>query len=251
MSQERTIRLRQAVLADLAAAKESFERALQPDQPNVFLWHGEKFWVDRVRRFIVPEASALRVDEGAWVSRDTLPAADFEASELLDLYCGEYQLEDTGSLLRMWARLMAGVGARHMWDLDGAKMLNLAVAQPALNPAFAPLFWLFLADDLGPGPIEDYDDNLFKRVRPMIYLLADYPNLTPSPEEVRSAQIDFLEGMFPESTDASCQQLSDAEWAARCDQQLQLHQKLVDERFFERLLERIGALNEPGALPFE
>ncbi len=104
---------------------------------------------------------------------------------------------------------------------------------------------------MGPGPIWDHDEHLFNRVQPMIYILADFPKLTPLPEEVRRAQIDFLEGMLPGTTDASCQQLSDAEWAARCEEQLRLHQSLVDCRFFTPLLERIGALNEPGARPFE
>ena len=57
--------------------------------------------------------------------------------------------------------------------------------------------------------------------------------------------------MFSGATDASCQQLSNAEWAARCEEQLRLHQSLGDYRFFTPLLERIGALNEPGARPFE
>jgi hypothetical protein len=38
MNQERITKLREAVLADLAVAKEGFERALLPDQPNAFTW---------------------------------------------------------------------------------------------------------------------------------------------------------------------------------------------------------------------
>jgi len=244
MSQERTTRLRETVLADLAVAKEGFERALQPDQPNVLTWHGETFWVDRVRRFVVPGNRDVRPP-------DSFSPDDEDQNALLDIYAGEYQRGDTGSFSRMWARLIGGSTARCVWEIDGAKFLNLVIAQPRINPAFGPLFWLFLAEDMGSGPVWDHDENLYKRVGPMIYRLSDYPTLTPLPEEVRSAQIGFLEGMFRGSTDASCQQLSDVAWAARCEEQLRLHQDLVDCRFFTPLLERIGALDEPGARPFE
>ncbi len=244
MSPERIKRLRQAVLADLDLAKEGFERALQPDQPNVFTWHGETFWVDRVRRFIVPGDGDARPP-------GTFSLEDDEQNDLLDIYAGEYQIGDTGSFSRMWARLISGSTVRSVWEIDGAKFLNLAIAQPQINPAFGPLFWLFLADDMGPGPIWDHDKNLYTRVAPMIYRLSEHPTLIPSPEEVRSAQIAFLEGMFPGTTDASSQHLSDMEWAARCEEQLRLHQDLVDNQFFTPLLERIGALDEPGARPFE
>ena len=83
MNQERVTKLRLAVLADLAVAREGFERALQPGQSNVFSWHDETFWVDRVRRFVIPGSSSSRVDEGSWSSRDTLPRGDEAATDLL------------------------------------------------------------------------------------------------------------------------------------------------------------------------
>lgn len=247
---EHLVRLRTAVLAELAEARAGFERALDPDQSNVFIWHGEEFWVDRVRCFVIPGPSAGRVEDSAWRRKDTLPRDDYEAGELLDVYAGEYQLEDTGELLRMLARVIAGVTGRVLCHLAAAKLINLAIAQPKINPAFGPLFWLFLADDMGAGPVEDYSKNLFVGLGSMIYLQIDYPELTPPPGEVRRAQIDFLERMLPGTTDASCQQLSDAEWAARCEDQLRLHQHLVDDRIFCALLCRIGSLQAPGARPF-
>lgn len=240
MSQERITRLRETVLADLARAEQGYQRALQPDSPNAFTWHGETFWVDRVRRFVAPGD----LDRNP---PDTFSPDDDE----LDIYAGEYQRSDSGSFSRMWARLISGSTARSIWEMDGAKFLNLAVAQPKINPAFGPLLWLVLADDMGPGPVWDPSENLFKRVGPMTYQLSEFPSLTPLPEEVRSAQIAFLEGMFPGTTDARCQQFSNEEWAARCEEQLRIHQDLVDYRFFTPLLERIGALDEPGARPFE
>jgi hypothetical protein len=240
MRQERITRLRETLLADLTLAEQGLQRALQPDYPNAFTWHGETFWADRIRHFIAPG------------DRDRRPPDTFSPDDdELDIYAGEYQRADSGSFLRMWARLISGSTVRSAWEMDGAKFLNLAVAQPRINPAFGPLFWLFLANDMGAGPIWDHAENLYKHVGPMIYRLSEYPVLTPSPDEVRSAQIAFLEGMLPGTTDASCQRLSDEEWAARCKEQLQQHQNLVDDRFFNALIERIGALNEPGARPFE
>lgn len=248
MSEDRVTKLRKVVLEDLALARDGFERALQHEQHNVFTWHGEKFWVDQVRRFVIPRASSLRLKEGFW-ERNSLPRSEDEAIELLEIYGGEYQLEDTGSILKMWSELVAGLEASAFWDLVGAKMINLAIAQPAVNPAFGPLLWLAFADDL--GRFGHHSSNFFKLVGPMMYQLIDYPELTPSPAEVRRAQVEFLERMCPGSTDSTCEHISDAEWAARCEEKLQQHQQLVDDRFFDPLLESIGALDHPGARPFE
>lgn len=189
------------------------------------------------------------MEERSWTSRDTLPSEDPEANDLLEVYAGEHQMEDTGSILNMWAGLVGGLEGRALWDLVGAKVINLAIAQPAINPAFGALFWLALADDM--GRCGDYAPNLFKVVGPMMYRLMDYPELTPPPAEVRRAQVEFLERMFPGSTDASCGELSDTAWAARCDAQLREHQPLVDDLVFAPLLERVGARGRPGTHLFE
>lgn len=246
MNQDRIARLREAILTDLANVRESFEKALQPSGSNVFIWHGAEFWVDRVRHFVIPADSTLRVNPSAWTQPDSLPTADFEASELLHTYCGAYQLEDAGSITKMWAQLVGSVTVKYLWDLTGAKVINLAIAQPTINPAFGPLFWLALADDL--GIIGDYSENFFKVVGPLIYLQIHAPERIPAPSEVRSAQVAFLERLFPGSTDATCEHLPDWDWAARCAEQLKLHQQFVDDRVFSHVLERIGA--DPEAHPF-
>jgi hypothetical protein len=246
MNQDRITRLREAVFSDLASVKASFEKALHPDGSNVFAWHGEEFWVDRVRRFVIPAASVSRMSTAAWTQPDSLPSSDYEASELLDIYCGEHQLEDAGSITKMWAQLIGGVGTKHLWSLTGAKVINLAISQPAINPAFGPLFWLALADDL--GIIGDYSENFFKVVGPMIYLQIYAPERNPAPSEVRSAQVAHLKRLFPGSTDSTCEHLPDGDWAARCAEQLKLHQQLIDDRVFARILESIDA--DPEAKPF-
>jgi hypothetical protein len=150
-------------------------------------------------------------------------------------------------ILNLFARLVCGVEHHHSWLLDGARTLNLAVAQPSVNPAFEPLFWLALADDCGPS---GYRENLYELAGPMTYQMMAYPERTPNPSEVRGAQIAFLEELFPGTTDPACEQLSDTQWAERCDQELRRHQAFVDQRVFVDLLLRARvAARESDARP--
>lgn len=214
---------------ELAVARAGWEAARVDPASNRFIWREQVFRVDRGRGFIVlclrdPDAPFLELEED-----------DF------DIYAGECQLEDIGELSRVWASILGGFKSCSVWQIALAKFFNLAVVQPRVNPAFGPLFWLFLADDSGPGPNWDWSSNLFDRVGPMIYRLSEYPTLVPSPAEVRQAQIDFLETAWPGSTNAANLSQSDADWAAHCEALLVQNQKLVDDRFFDRILERIDS----------
>lgn len=245
MIEERTKRLRQALLGELSEARQGFEQALVLGNSNKFTWHGEEFWVDRVRCLIIPAGECSSIRSEAWVEPDTLPTGDNEAMSSLEFYGGERQLEDTGSILRIWTMILCKVASRHSWSVVGAKMLNLTVAQPFINPAFASLFWLALADDLGLNG--DYRTNLFDLIETTIYAQIEYPKLVPTAEDVRRAQISFLEGLFPGTTSQSCETITDEEWAQRCSEVLASHQSFVDERVFYSLLQSVGGLDEPGA----
>lgn len=213
----------------LAEARAGWEAALVEGASNSFLWHGSVFRVDRARGFIFPG------DPGC-------VSGMVEADEdEVDIYAGDCQLEDIGQLSRAWSELLGGFDRRALWENPLAKFFNLAVVQPRVNPAFGPLFWLFLADDSGPGPIWDWSENMFHRVGPMIFQLSEHPNLVPAPAEVRQAQIAFLESGWPGSTDVACVGLSEKDWTRRCEALLVEHQQMVDDRFFDRILERIDA----------
>jgi hypothetical protein len=229
VSRKREAELREEVLADLARAERSFVEALRPDGPNVFSWHGADFWVDRSRGLIVP-ALGLRAAAGA----TTLDEADADQSDLLDVYAGDAQLEDAGTLLRMWAALLSGRPPDTIWEPAGAKMLNLAIAQPAVNPPFGPLLWLALADDLGPH--EDWSPNFLAVIEPLVIGLRDVPR--PPLATVRAAQVAFVERLFPGSTDAATTSLADDVWTRRCHELLEANQALVDRCFFYPLVAR-------------
>lgn len=248
MSEERVIRIRQLVMNDLEAVKECFRSALRPEHPNRFKWHGESFWVDQKRHMTVPAALIPPERAKTWQLNNSLRADDEKASDLLHLYGGDFLLENTGSFLRLWARLIAGVQERQIWDIEGAKFINLAVAQPTVNPAFGSIFWLGLADDMGPHGA--YRDNIFDLFKPMMFIPARYAEALPSARDVRAAQVSFLGKMFPGCVDSHSVEEPDAVWTAFCEKQLHKHQGLVDERFFEPLLEHVDALDEPGARAF-
>ncbi|WP_343793827.1 hypothetical protein [Brevundimonas kwangchunensis] len=213
----------------LDEARAGWEAALVNGASNSFLWHGSLFRVDRARGFV------FAGDPGN--PSGVVPPEEDE----VDIYAGEYQLEDVGQLSRAWASLLGGFQRRAVWEISLAKFFNLAVVQPRVNPAFGPLFWLFLADDSGPGPVWDWSENMFHRVSPMIFQLSEHPDLVPSPAEVRQAQIAFLESGWPGSTDATCAGLSEEDWTRRCEAMRVEHQQMVDDRFFDRILERIDA----------
>jgi hypothetical protein len=225
----RVARLRQAMFRSLAEAQAGWEAALVDGGPNGFRWHGRSFRVDRLRGFIFPDVC----DAGAHVVAPD--GGD------VDIFAGEFQREDIGELSRAWAALLGGYRSRSAWEIALAKFFNLAVVQPRVNPAFGPLFWLFLADDSGPGPMWDWSDNMFDRLGPMIFQLSEQPALVPSRADVRQAQIAFVESAWPGVTDPSCVGLSDADWATRCQTLMVQHQQMIDDRFLDRILERIDA----------
>lgn len=232
----RTARLRQVIRQDLDGAGSAFEAALALGGATTFEWHGHAFRVDRVRGFIVPGGDDT--DPPETLSPDT------DDIDLIDIYAGEYQMETAGVFTEAWAQLAGGYRSASIWEIPLAKFFNLAVAQKRVNPAFPPLFWLLLGDELGPGPLWDWSPNIYKRIGSMIHLFAEYAEAAPSPREIRQAQVAFLESLFPGAAGPDSERLSEAEWAERCEAQLRLHQQMVDDQFFDVVLQRIDA--EPG-----
>src|SRR5262245_7974214 len=96
---ERVTRLRLAIEQDLAVARDGFERALRADGPGVFVWHDAEFWIDRVRRMIVPSTAIT-----AWRSQVTLPddGEVGEARNVLEVYGGTARFENTGASLKLF-----------------------------------------------------------------------------------------------------------------------------------------------------
>jgi hypothetical protein len=240
---DRVARLRLAIERDLAVARDSFDRALHADGSNVFVWHDEEFWVDRVRRIAVPAAGIT------WRSSTTLPDDGelSDAKDFLEVYGGSARSEDTGSILKLFAWLMCGVERHHLWTPTAAHVLNLAVAQPIINPAFRSLFWLALAEDSGPS---GHRSSFYDLVGPMIYAPYETES-SPGAAEIRRAQVAFVEELFPGASGAGPDQLSDLQWAERCEQLLRSRQAFVDDHVFYEVLSRLGAVSgEPDARPF-
>ena len=183
-------------------------------------------------------SSVAEVDADAWEVAGTLPERDPEAGDLLDVYGGESLLVDGGALLRLWTLLGSGLGGQQTWSPDGARLLNLAVMQPEVNPAFGPLFWLLLAQEL--GPTETPSGNLVKAMGPMMYQLRYYPTLVPPAESVRSAQVSFLEELSPGSTDGGCAEFSDEDWSERCHGELERRREWVERNVYAHVYARIG-----------
>jgi hypothetical protein len=238
--------LARAALVDaLAEAREPFARALQPGQPNTFRWRGEEFWVDRARwmAFSAP-------DVARWKQESTLPDDGElgDACNLLEVFGGEARGESTGQILTMFARLLCGNQQAHAWLGTSTHVLNLAVAQPFVNPAFASLFWLALAEDSGP---RGHRATLYELVVPMIYEMKVYPDLRPRPGEIRRAQVAFVHGLSPDLDAGKALALSGADWAEQCAEQLRRHHGVVEQNVVHEVLMRVAqAAQEPGARPF-
>jgi len=235
-----------AALVDaIAEAREPFARALQPDQPNTFTWRGEEFWVDRAR-WMVFSASDIQ----PWKNETTLPDDGElgDAYNLLEVFGGDARGENTGQILMVFARLLCGVQHEHAWMGTSTHVLNLAVAQPFVNPAFASLFWLALAEDSGP---RGHRRTLYELVAPLIYEMKVYPHLRPHASEVRRAQVAFVHGLSPDLDERDALTLSDADWAERCAETLSRHRGVVEQNVVHEVLMRVAqAAQEPGARPY-
>jgi hypothetical protein len=236
MNRESIDRVRSAVCQSIAEARRGFDAAMQADRSNVLTWHGARFWVDRVRHLVIPEPQLSRVPSSAWARKDSLPSDADDVVDLIEVYGGERQLADAGMFVRLFASFVSKQKPDFIWEVEAAKLLNLAVAQPVINPAFRSLFWLALADDLGPR--EDSSANFFDLIETMIYAQLHYPSLVPTARKVRLAQISFLERLFPGGATADCETMSIAEWAKICSNQLQAHPGFLDRQVFAHVYAR-------------
>lgn len=246
-------RLRRRSFELLEEARDAFEEAMQPQRPNTFEWRGQTFWVDRPRHLILSIWSVgLPVRESLLEAGrdDSLRRSDPDALETLEVHGGERQLESANAFFHVLTSLIREGSVKELTvAYNPARLLNLVIAQPSINPAFASLFWLAFAEDVGPH--DDPSDNFFDLIETMIYAQLHYPAHVPATAEVRRAQIAFLERICPGSTDARCEALSERAWAARCEAQLQAHLDFVDQRVFYALWTRTGAPAQVCATPRE
>jgi hypothetical protein len=185
----------------------------------------------------------------AWPSVTTLPD-DGEASEafnLIECAGGESRHVFTGNIQTVFARILCGVSCEDVFSTS-ADLLNLAVVQPLVNPAFESLFWLALAEDSGPA---GHRENLYELALPMTYEMKHHPARHPSPAEVRRAQVAFLRERVPELDAQDALTLSESAWAARCAQELAQQWVAVDRHVLHDVFERAGEASAlPGASPF-
>lgn len=240
---ERRDQIRSAVLEDLAGARQAFLGAMQPDRDNVFAWRDEAFWVDRARMLVIPARLAA-----AWRSADTLPddGEMGEATSLVEVFGGPLRFETSDQIMLLFAWLVRDVQAHYPWAMPGAHVLNLAVVQPVVNPAFGPLFWLALAHDLATP---ESSSNLYELVGPMLIDPGVPVELRPT-AEVRTAQAALLEALAPGRPVPDARSLSEADWSRYCDAQLDAHREMVGALVFDDVWSRAGALaHEPGARP--
>lgn len=140
---------RQRLGALLDGAREEFLRAMHSDS-NVMTWYDRKFWVDRVRRLVVPLFDLKPQPVGYTLEDD---GEGGEVNEKLAMYGGSSRLDFSYEITRVLGAMLAGTTQRHSWDMTGTHLLNLAVVQPLVNPSSGPLFWLALAEDIRAPPI--------------------------------------------------------------------------------------------------
>ena len=233
-------RLRAWMERELARARADFERALVEGK-NELVWQGRQFFVDRVRRLIVSETEA-KSSAGQETLIDDGELGDVRCT--IDVYGGEDQLMSATDLTQVWARLARGLEMGVLGGMDEQKLLNLAVAQVSINPAFASILVLAFAEDL--QLIDDGTGNFFEQLGPMIYRLSELPTRMPAPAEVRRAQVDFVAKLAPDRVDASCESLDEEEWARRCAEVLAQLEDYVWWRFYAHIRSRAQSLHEPG-----
>jgi hypothetical protein len=215
---------RQRLGALLDAAREVFLRTMRSDS-NVLTWYDRKFWVDRVRWLVLPlfEVEAAPADQT--LDDDGEGGA---INEKLAVYGGASRVNSSDELTRVLGSMLAGTTERHSWTVTGADLLNLAVVQPLVNPAFGPLFWLALAEDL-PGPA----DNLYTALTPMMFDMSVYPTRVPGPREVRRAQGQFLLELTAGLVGGDAEQRAAEDWLRICTWQLYAQYPLMNGVFRE------------------
>jgi hypothetical protein len=213
--------------------RELFERAAQPGAPNRFEWKGETWWVDQVRCFALRERNAREFVVG---EATTLPH-DEDVDLEIQAYTSRFLMSD---FLNFWAAEIAGRRARRVFLAD-AHLVNLVGGQPLVNPAFAPLFWLAVREELVPSltrPIE-----IWSVVWDMIFDMANYPLSRSKEDEVRRAQVDFVVRLGVEIDAGLAVAATDDEWTATCERVLEERLPRFDSGLFTVIVREAGQLS--------
>lgn len=220
--QLRSYRRRVGMLLDSARA--AFLRAMHSDS-NVLTWYDQEFWIDRVRWLVLPMFDIDTPVSGYTLQDD---GEGGEINEKLAMYGGSSRMNWSHALLRVLGTMLAGTTERHIWDMTGAHLLNLAVVQPLVNPPFGPLFWLAFAED-APGP----RDNLYKVLASMMFEMSVYPARVPDPQDVRRAQGEFLMELTSGVVGRNAEQYSDDDWLRLCTWQVHAQYPMMNKLFSE------------------
>jgi hypothetical protein len=215
---------RRRVGAVLDGAREAFLGAMRGDS-NVLTWHGEQFWVDRERWLVVPVAVFDRSPSGFTLVDD---GEGGEVHENLEVFGGPSRWVPSHELLRVLGAILAGTTERRIWSMSGAHLLNLAVVQPLLNPAFAPLFWLSFAHD-APGPA----DNLYQYFGESMFDMMAYPTRVPADAELRRGQGRLLLELSSGVAGGDAEQRSADDWLRICTWQVHAQYPIMDRLFGE------------------
>lgn len=231
---EETREARRLIRDAFGSAQELVAAALVPGGENRFDWFGRPYVVDR-RRCLVLAAD----DRLAWTSDGTLDVPDDD--DVVSLFGGDGRVLDVPEVLDVLAWTVAGVLDEHGWFTWVTHMLNMLAAQPLVNPAAAPLFWVALNAGLG----EHWDFGAL--MRPMTFDMAAYPASRAAAAKVRWAQIDFVRTWRPETDLTGAERLDDEAWADVCTRVVDAAKYGIESHVLE-VVARQAELIRSGAL---
>jgi hypothetical protein len=215
--------LRAWLFAALADAADRYRTVMRGAGEDQLAWQRRQFYVDRVRGVIVP-----LVPGDSFVGSPTIVESR-ETAGLLDAFGGRDLPVTTNELIASIAAL-ARPSVLPPSPVAMAHLLNLTVAQPAIEPAFWPLFWLALAKDAR----EAAADSLYEIVGPMMIELATYPASLDQRAGAHAAQVAFARSIDPAITDAGPEV-----WAATCEALLASRLRELDDTVFAEVAARI------------
>lgn len=203
--------IRERVLVEFDRMRAEIVPLLQPGTGNRFRWLESDLWLDRSRYLIV---ELTKAEELGFADKERVPDGLEEEVE----YRGcRYCSRGSWDVVQFLRTLVLGRGPELRSGGECAILLNYAVMQPLVNPAFGPLFWIGLHVDLDNRRAAEPDLGL--ALGAMAYDLARYPASKNEAGDVREAQLQYVKTYVePDLDDGKWRRASDQDWAAHCQE---------------------------------
>jgi len=208
------VQTRKRIRDCLDEARQEVITSLKGTVPSTFRWMSRAFWLDRTRLLVLPNESANARGFGGL---DAIPASQEEDIEISG---PRHSTTGAWDVVKVMASMISPGPDRPILVTAACDLIELAVIQPMVNPAFESIFWLALYREINPRGGKGRE--LGAAMGPLAFDMSGYPASRAEAGTIRAAQVAFIDAHLENISGDRLEDrerwlvASDEAWADRC-----------------------------------